>query len=197
MRTNNSRYMQEVLSTMANYDHELAAKIWNSDVVITVVDNPMQMLEDAMKRRVQPMLAMALVQNMGGASGLTIRPDPRTKDIAPEMLPVSGDIWLRSDAIEMEAEHADTTWQKSAVATLAHEWKHHEGYNEAEGYDAGAAMARLMGEETMARHEEETKVKGVAIEKENERRAAEAGIPAQRSPLEELIEGLIREGYGS
>ena len=87
MRTNNSRYMQEVLSTMANYDHELAAKIWNSDAVITVVDNPMQMLEDAMKRRVQPMLAMALVQNMGGASGLTIRPDPRTKDIAPEMLP--------------------------------------------------------------------------------------------------------------
>ena len=196
MRTNNSRYMQEVLSTMANYDLELAAKIWNSDAVITVVDNPMQMLEDAMKR-VQPMLAMSLVKHMGGASGLTIRPDPRIKDIAPEMLPVSGDIWLRSDAIEMEAEHADTTWQKSAVATLAHEWKHHEGYNEAEGYDAGAAMARLMGEETMARHEEEIKIEGVAAEKANERRAAEAGIPAQRSPLEELIEGLIREGYGA
>ena len=97
----------------------------------------------------------------------------------------------------MEAEHADTTWQKSAVATLAHEWKHHEGYNEAEGYDAGAAMARLMGEETYARHEEETKVKGLAIEKENERRAAAESVPSQRNPLEELIEGLIREGYGS
>lgn len=179
MRTNNSRYMQEVLSTMANYDHELAAKIWNSDAVITVVDTPEQMFEDALKR-VQPMLAMALTQNMGGSSGLTIRPDPRTKDFAPEMLPVSGDIWLRSDAIEMEAEHADTTWQKEAVATLAHEWKHHEGYNEAEGYDAGAAMARLMGEETMARHEEETKIEGVAAEKANE-----------------LIASLIREGYGS
>jgi hypothetical protein len=170
MRTNNSRYLQPALSTIAHYDAPLASRIWNSGELITVVSNPYEMLSDLLDRGVHPMVAMALVDSMGEASGLTVSPTFDHGSYPEELLPVRGNIFLREDALADVAKRIGTTPDRVAAATLAHEWKHHDGYGEAPAYDAGAAFARKMGEYALAREEEETKATGVAREQERNAR---------------------------
>lgn len=172
MHTNDSKWLQPVLSTIANYDPGLAAEIHQSDATITIVSDPWTMLMGLVTKLPMAM-AQAMLQSMANASGLTVRPPQDAAEAAetPELAPVYGDVWLRRDAIEDSARSLGVSWEHFAAATLVHEWKHHNGYGETEGYDAGAEFARRMGDETLAKAEEDTKVRGVAYEREVSRRA--------------------------
>jgi hypothetical protein len=185
MRTNDSRYMQPVMSEIAHSDPEtFRAMVADNGWYVTVIDRPQDLTVVA--ERVDPGAAYQLMRSLGSANAITVSP----VESVPAKL--RGQTWLNRPYIAEEAAETGVEAVKFAAMVLVHEWAHHLGeLEEGPAYDAGIEFARKMGEPLIVANQHETK-RQVA-----EREAAERKlIPfpgQQRIPpeLRELIEEVL------
>lgn len=150
MLTNDSKWLQPALNTLALVDPATASRIAHSPTRITVVDGPDDLIPE-LDRGLGFGDVLDLIQSVGNSYGVTVRP---FKD-KPFLL--DGDIWLNRGAIIDEAAHQGVTVEQYAAYVLAHEWRHAEGEDEPPAYDAGTKFALALGMPGVARLSEEGK----------------------------------------
>lgn len=153
MRTNNSAWIQPVMSLIAHTDPGLFRKIDASDWYVTVARGPDDL--DPLLKRYGYGAAISLARVLDTAAGVTA-----------DLAEVAGrPTWLNVPGIEEDARYLGVTVTQYAAATLVHEWVHHDGENtEAPAYDRETEFSVRMGLPALAMANQQLKQRALMTE---------------------------------
>jgi hypothetical protein len=149
VETNDSTWMEPVLSVVRHTDPELFKAIRAAQWTVTVVDGPDDLAY------LLPLVGfpdvMSLMKQLAVADGVT-------GQVVPELPAVMrGNTWLNRPYISDRANGLDVPLAHYAADVLIHEYAHHAGAaTEPPAYAAGHAFALKMGDPAIARESDET-----------------------------------------
>jgi hypothetical protein len=149
VETNDSTWMEPVLSVVGHTDEGLFKAINAAQWTVTVVDKP----EDLMY--LLPLVGfpdvMSLLSSLSRSDGVTAQNMPEVQAV------LRGNTWLNRMYINASAETIGVSPVHYAADVLVHEFAHHNGaYTEPPAYAAGHAFAMEMGDPAIARDSDET-----------------------------------------
>lgn len=149
METNDSTWMQPVLSVVRHANPELFKAISAADWTVTVIDEPDDLLY---------LLPLVDFQDFTGLLNSLSRSDGVTGQNVPELPAVMrGNTWLNRPYISNRANGLDVPMAHFAAMVLVHEYAHHTGADtEPPAYAAGHAFAVEMGDPAITRDSDET-----------------------------------------
>lgn len=155
MKTNDTRYMQQIMSVIAANDPDTFKAIEAADWQVTIVDTPRDLLSLALNPNVNPFEIVMLMVDLSKATGITLIP---REDTPPGGISAGNPTWLNRPYIEENAAISNVTGPEYGALTLVHEFTHHNGeLEEGPAYDADIAFALKMGHLALAAQEREDK----------------------------------------
>lgn len=150
--THNHDKMKPVMRLIEKYAPNTYEAMQNAYWPVTLVMDGQDFADIA--RKIPELELYSLADTLASGLGVTCRPNPNR--ISNAAVALDNTSWLNFHGINTQADEAGVDGAKLAAAVLVHEWTHRRGYGEPEAYAAGARFARAMGEEKIARSQENT-----------------------------------------